>query len=82
MSGEINNRVANPDGTIAAIEQEFSSQCLQKDYTDGLSMICSGYRFNVRKSNTEPVLRLNVEARGNRELMEAITSKLLTIIRN
>lgn len=82
VSGEINNRVANPDGTITAIEQEFSSECLQKDYTDGLSMICSGYRFNVRKSNTEPVLRLNVEARGNRELMEAITSKLLTIIRN
>ena len=82
VSGEINNRVDDPDGAIQAIEDEFADECLEKDYTDGLSMICEGYRFNVRKSNTEPVLRLNVEARANKELMEEKTRKLLEIISN
>ncbi|NOR09967.1 MAG: phosphomannomutase, partial [Desulfovibrionaceae bacterium] len=74
--------VDDPDGAIAAIEDEFTDECLEKDYTDGLSMICEGYRFNVRKSNTESVLRLNVEARANKELMEEKTRKLLEIISN
>jgi len=82
VSGEINSRVADPDRTIDAIEQEFSHECLEKDNTDGLSMTGNGYRFNVRKSNTEPVLRLNVESRGDKELMESITRRLLAIIRN
>ncbi|MCK5195221.1 MAG: phosphomannomutase, partial [Desulfobulbaceae bacterium] len=82
VSGEINNRVDDPDGAIQAIEDEFADECLEKDYTDGLSMICEGYRFNVRKSNTEPVLRLNVEARANKKLMEEKTRKLLEIISN
>jgi len=82
ISGEINNRVDDPDGAIAAIEKAFADECQQKDYTDGLSMTCKGYRFNVRKSNTEPVLRLNVESRANRQLMEDKTRSLLAIISN
>jgi phosphomannomutase len=82
VSGEINNRVEDPDGTIAAIEKGFADECQEKDYTDGLSMTCNGYRFNVRKSNTEPVLRLNVESRADRELMEEKTKALLAIISN
>lgn len=81
VSGEINNRVDDPDAAIAAIESAFADECLEKDYTDGLSMVCNGYRFNVRKSNTEPVLRLNVESRGDRRLMEQKTTELLAIIR-
>lgn len=82
VSGEINNRVDDPDGKIAAIEKVFADECQEKDYTDGLSMTCNGYRFNVRKSNTEPVLRLNVESHANRQLMEEKTGELLTIISN
>jgi phosphomannomutase len=82
VSGEINNRVEDPDGAIAAIEKAFADECQEKDYTDGLSMTCNGYRFNVRKSNTEPVLRLNVESRANRQLMEEKTRALLALISN
>jgi phosphomannomutase len=78
VSGEINNRVANPDEVIAAIERRYSHGI--KDYTDGLSVAFSDYRFNVRKSNTEPLLRLNVETRGDKELLQQKTSELLNII--
>ena len=47
---------------------------------DGLSMSLGDWRFNLRMSNTEPVVRLNVESRGNRELMEAKTTELLALI--
>ncbi|TFG37526.1 MAG: phosphomannomutase CpsG, partial [Desulfobacterales bacterium] len=80
VSGEINRRVADPDAVIARINEVFSGECPEKDYTDGLSMGCGQYRFNVRKSNTEPLLRLNVESRGDRELMERKTGELLKII--
>ena len=81
VSGEINNRVADPDLVINKIEKTFTPQCLEKDFTDGLSMSFTDYRFNLRKSNTEPVIRLNVESRGNRSLMEEKTRELLAIIR-
>ncbi|MBU0967996.1 MAG: phosphomannomutase [Proteobacteria bacterium] len=80
VSGEINRRVVDPDAVIARINEVFSGECPEKDFTDGLSMSCVQYRFNVRKSNTEPLLRLNVESRGDRELMERKTAELLAII--
>ncbi|NEM18598.1 phosphomannomutase CpsG, partial [Escherichia coli] len=46
------------------------------DYTDGISIEFSDWRFNLRSSNTEPVIRLNVESRGNTALMEAKTAEL------
>ncbi len=81
VSGEINSRVADPDQVIKKIETTFTADYLEKDFTDGLSLTFSNYRFNLRKSNTEPVIRLNVESRGNRELMEEKTRELLAIIR-
>jgi phosphomannomutase len=81
VSGEINKTVQDPARTLQVIEAEFGAGA-RKDYTDGLSVEFADYRFNLRKSNTEPVIRLNVESRANRELMEAKTKELLTRIEN
>lgn len=78
VSGEINNRVADPDAIIAQIEEKYGDG--EKDYTDGLSIAFTDFRFNIRKSNTEPLLRLNVESRRDVELLRKKTEELLTII--
>lgn len=80
ISGEINNRVADPDRLIADLEKKYSNTCLSKDFTDGLSMTFADWRFNVRKSNTEPLVRLNVESRADQALMELRRDELLSII--
>ncbi len=80
VSGEINRTVADIDEVLKRIERHFQDTKCDKDYTDGLSLACKNFRVNVRKSNTEPVLRLNVESRGDRELMEAKTRELLQLI--
>jgi phosphomannomutase len=79
VSGEINNRVDDPDAIIARIEEEYAAG--EKDYTDGLSIAFPKYRFNIRKSNTEPLLRLNVESRGDAQLLQEKTRELLAFIR-
>jgi phosphomannomutase len=80
VSGEINRLVDDPDAVLDRIEKQYSGKQYEKDYTDGLSVSCETYRFNVRKSNTEPLLRLNVESRGDHALMEAKTEELLQLI--
>ncbi len=80
VSGEINNVVKNPDAVIAKIKERFADGELE--YTDGLSVSFPEFRFNVRKSNTEPLLRLNVESRGDVTLLEVKTDELLEIIKN
>jgi phosphomannomutase len=80
VSGEINSIVEDADAVIAKIESTYADG--EKDYTDGLSIAYDEFRFNIRKSNTEPVLRLNVESRGDRNLMEQKTAELLHLIRN
>jgi phosphomannomutase len=80
VSGEINRVVDDPDAVLARIENLYYETPCEKDYTDGLSISCNTYRFNVRKSNTEPLLRLNVESRGDHALMEAKTEELLQLI--
>ena len=80
VSGEINRVVDDPDAVLALIESRYGDSACEKDYTDGLSITCERYRFNVRKSNTEPLLRLNVESRGDRRLMEEKTAELLALI--
>jgi phosphomannomutase/phosphomannomutase/phosphoglucomutase len=80
VSGEINRLVDDPDAVIARIEDFYSDRPCKRDYTDGLSISCDAYRFNVRKSNTEPLLRLNVESRGDQALMETKTEELLQLI--
>lgn len=78
-SGEINRTVDDADATIAAIEAEFAGGG-QIDRTDGLSVDFDDWRFNLRKSNTEPVIRLNVESRGDTALMESKTRAILALV--
>ncbi|MCX7644538.1 MAG: phosphomannomutase [Rhodobacteraceae bacterium] len=63
-SGEINFRVADPAAAIARIEAAFAPLGPARDETDGLSLAFADWRLNLRRSNTEPLLRLNVEGRG------------------
>ena len=78
VSGEINNRVADPDLVIARIEKAYSGGV--KDTIDGLSLAFPEFRFNIRKSNTEPLLRLNVETRKDAALLEEKTREILNLI--
>lgn len=69
-SGEINYRVDNVEATVARVFAHYSPQAPSIDYTDGLSMEFPDWRFNLRSSNTEPLLRLNVEARSDRQVLK------------
>jgi phosphomannomutase len=80
VSGEINSTVRDPDQVIAAIEERYPDGV--RDFTDGLSVEYPRFRFNLRRSNTEPVLRLNVETRGDEQLLRHITEDLLHLIRS
>jgi phosphomannomutase len=78
-SGEINSTVADVKATLARVEAAFSDG--QIDRTDGISIEFPTWRFNLRGSNTEPVIRLNVETRGDRDLLQAKTDEILALIR-
>ncbi len=78
-SGEINSTIADPVGKIKEIEKLYTGGKVDK--TDGLSVEYDDWRFNLRMSNTEPIIRLNVESKGDILLMEEKTKELLDIIR-
>ena len=69
-SGEVNFKVDNIDETINRVVEHFSGDVLHIDYTDGVSLEFSSYRLNIRASNTEPLLRVNIESRGDQHLVE------------
>jgi phosphomannomutase len=79
-SGEINRKVKDVKAVLAAIEAKYTASAQDIDRTDGLSMNMGEWRFNVRGSNTEPVLRVNVESRGNIALMQQKTAELLSAV--
>ena len=79
-SGEINRRLRDPAATLARIEAHYRGSARGADYTDGLSMEFDRWRFNLRSSNTEPVVRLNVESRGDQALMEDKTREILGLM--
>jgi len=79
-SGEINRMVGDAQHTVKMITNHFSPVAKSVDYTDGVSIDCGDWRFNLRSSNTEPVLRLNVESRGDYSLMQVKTAEILSII--
>ena len=79
-SGEINFRVADAKATIDRILEHFRHLSPAIDHTDGLSAEFDGWRFNLRSSNTEPLLRLNVESRGDAALMQARTDEISRLI--
>ncbi len=79
-SGEINFLLPDSAGAMAAVEAALGPAALAQDRTDGLSLAFADWRLNLRRSNTESYLRLNVEARGDRELVEAGVARVRTII--
>jgi phosphomannomutase len=81
-SGEINRRVPDGRAAIEAVQRQYEPKALSVDFTDGLSMEFAEWRLNLRSSNTEPLIRLNVESRGSRELMQVKTDEVLGLLRH
>ncbi|HET8550958.1 MAG TPA: phosphomannomutase [Gammaproteobacteria bacterium] len=80
VSGEINRRISEPAAALAAIEARYRADAVAVAHVDGLSMTFDDWRFNLRSSNTEPLVRLNVESRGDNALMRARTDELLQLL--
>jgi phosphomannomutase len=80
-SGEINRELKDGKAAIKRIEEQYGPKALHVDHTDGLSVEFETWRFNLRSSNTEPLIRLNVESRGDEALMRAKTDELLRALR-
>ena len=79
-SGEINNKIADPKAAIARVLDFYQAQADIIDKTDGISMEFGNWRFNLRSSNTEPVVRLNVESKGDEALMQEKTAQVLALL--
>jgi len=79
-SGEINSKLADPKMSIDHVYQHFAPLAQEIDHTDGISMSFENWRFNLRSSNTEPVVRLNVESRGDELLMKQKTSEIMKLL--
>ncbi len=79
-SGEINREIADSKGVLARAQQRYQNGARSMDFTDGLSIEFEQWRFNLRGSNTEPLVRLNVESRGDEALMKDKTAELLAFI--
>lgn len=80
VSGEINRRVKDQKRVIDAVESRYTKNAVSVDHTDGVSIEHEKFRFNLRSSNTEPLIRLNVETRGNSELLRKVTENILNMI--
>jgi phosphomannomutase len=81
-SGEINSKLINADEAIARIRSIYEPDAVSIDFTDGLSIEYNEWRFNLRTSNTEPGVRLNVESKGNNALMQEKTREILELLLN
>lgn len=80
-SGEINFRVADPARTMTAIRARYAARAVTVDELDGLSLEFPDWRFNLRRSNTEPLLRLNIETRASPTLLRRRETELSGLIR-
>ena len=80
VSGEINRVVSHPAALLKSITEHYQSQAPAYDDCDGVSLAFAGWRFNLRGSNTEPLLRLNVETRGDTRLLAEKTEEVLAFI--
>ncbi|MFC3657799.1 phosphomannomutase [Xanthomonas hyacinthi] len=79
-SGEINFKVADAKAAVARVMEHYAAQSPALDYTDGVSAEFEQWRFNLRSSNTEPLLRLNVETRGDAALLETRTTEISALL--
>jgi phosphomannomutase len=78
--GEINRKIADPSAAIQRVREHYEDSALLVDETDGISMEFPQWRFNLRMSNTEPVVRLNLETRGDRDLLAKCQQDLLALL--
>ena len=81
-SGEINRQVADADATLQLLFDGYADKALAVDDADGYCFEFSDWRFNIRKSNTEPVVRLNAESRADAVLLQQKTQEVLALIDN
>lgn len=79
-SGEINRRVSDPEIAIRSVMKTYASFATDQDNIDGINMEFRDWRFNLRMSNTEPLLRLNVESRADPQLLQDRTGEILSIL--
>jgi phosphomannomutase len=83
-SGEINSKLADPKAAIERVLSVYKADAVVFDETDGISLefddIDGQWRFNLRCSNTEPVVRLNVEYKGDINLLKNKTKKILRLL--
>jgi phosphomannomutase/phosphomannomutase/phosphoglucomutase len=80
-SGEINYRVEDVPSVLERIREYYSADVMSFDDTDGISLEFENWRMNVRASNTEPLLRLNVETRGDQALVQEKVSEIEGLIK-
>jgi len=78
--GEINRKIADPAAAIQRVRKHYESSAQVIDETDGISMEFSQWRFNLRMSNTEPVVRLNLETRADERLLKRREKEILNIL--
>ncbi|CDU04814.1 Phosphomannomutase [Vibrio coralliirubri] len=79
-SGEINRRVSNPEQVMACVLSHYRDNAFEIDHTDGISINMGTWRFNLRKSNTEPLIRLNVETKQDSALLSLKVDELLSFL--
>ncbi|WP_086967680.1 phosphomannomutase [Vibrio coralliirubri] len=79
-SGEINRRVSDPEQVMACVLLHYRDNAVEIDHTDGISVNMGTWRFNLRKSNTEPLMRLNVETKQDRTLLTLKVDELLSFL--
>ena len=79
-SGEINSKLEDPEAAINRVLSAYQEQAVKVDLTDGIGVEFENWRFNLRRSNTEPVVRLNVESKGDVSLMKEKTSDILALL--
>jgi phosphomannomutase len=79
-SGEINRKIADAKAAIAAVQARYVPGALAVEHVDGLSVEFERWRFNLRMSNTEPLVRLNVESRADETLMRERTVEILELL--
>lgn len=79
-SGEINSKLSDPQSAIVRVLGAYQHDALVFDETDGISLEFADWRFNLRSSNTEPVVRLNVESRADEVLMKVKTKEILALL--
>jgi phosphomannomutase len=77
ISGELNRTLSDPTAALAKLEKTYGEGALSIDRMDGVSIEYERWRFNLRASNTEPVVRLNIETRGDKQLLAEKTEELL-----